>query len=103
MKRWLRQIWSRCAWLLWSAFMLYVFFRLSDSPLRLFRDAPAVGVFILLGFLIVYLPLLYLLYRYCTRERRRARLGLCAACGYDLTGNLSGTCPKCGAAVAASV
>jgi hypothetical protein len=26
---------------------------------------------------------------------RRDR-GLCPACGYDLTGNVSGTCPECG-------
>ena len=25
--------------------------------------------------------------------------GRCQACGYDLTGNLSGTCPECGTAV----
>ena len=32
-------------------------------------------------------------------ERQRAdrrRAGLCPACGYDLTGNVSGTCPECG-------
>ena len=27
-------------------------------------------------------------------ERRRQ--GLCARCGYDLTGNVSGVCPECG-------
>jgi hypothetical protein len=27
---------------------------------------------------------------------RRARRGLCLSCGYDLTGNASGTCPECG-------
>ena len=26
----------------------------------------------------------------------RLRHGLCLACGYDLTGNVSGTCPECG-------
>lgn len=26
----------------------------------------------------------------------RERLGLCRSCGYDLTGNISGTCPECG-------
>ena len=26
----------------------------------------------------------------------------CSRCGYDLTGNVSGTCPECGAAVAAA-
>jgi len=30
-----------------------------------------------------------------TRRRRRSR-GQCVACGYDLTGNLSGVCPECG-------
>jgi hypothetical protein len=29
----------------------------------------------------------------------RLRRGLCVKCGYDLTGNLSGTCPECGTAV----
>lgn len=31
----------------------------------------------------------------------RKRLGLCPSCGYDLTGNVSGTCPECGTPVAA--
>jgi hypothetical protein len=26
----------------------------------------------------------------------RTRRGLCASCGYDLTGNVSGKCPECG-------
>ena len=30
--------------------------------------------------------------------RNRRRPGGCAACGYDLTGNVSGVCPECGAA-----
>jgi len=30
------------------------------------------------------------------RERRLARVGCCAACGYNLTGNTSGRCPECG-------
>lgn len=34
------------------------------------------------------------------RRRRRGRLGLCPRCGYDLTANVSGTCPECGAFVA---
>ncbi len=35
------------------------------------------------------------------RWRRRYRLthGLCLACGYSLTGNVSGVCPECGTAV----
>jgi hypothetical protein len=35
------------------------------------------------------------------RRARRARLSLCPACGYDLRGNESGTCPECGTAVKA--
>jgi hypothetical protein len=30
---------------------------------------------------------------------RRRRLGLCVACGYNLTGNVTGACPECGCAV----
>jgi hypothetical protein len=30
------------------------------------------------------------------RRFRRIRLGRCLACGYDLTGNVSGRCPECG-------
>jgi hypothetical protein len=30
------------------------------------------------------------------RRWRRRRKGLCTACGYDLTGNVSGVCPECG-------
>jgi hypothetical protein len=34
------------------------------------------------------------------RARRRRDGGFCTRCGYDLTGNLSGTCPECGTRVA---
>jgi hypothetical protein len=33
------------------------------------------------------------------RDRRGILPGHCQACGYDLTGNMSGTCPECGKAV----
>jgi len=33
--------------------------------------------------------------------RNRRRRGGCAACGYNLTGNVSGVCPECGAAAGA--
>lgn len=31
------------------------------------------------------------------RRRRRRRKGSCVKCGYDLTGNVTGECPECGA------
>ena len=31
------------------------------------------------------------------RRWRRRRRGLCLKCGYDLTGNVTGICPECGA------
>lgn len=30
------------------------------------------------------------------RRQERGARGLCPSCGYDLTGNTSGTCPECG-------
>lgn len=33
------------------------------------------------------------------RRWRRRRHALCLKCGYDLTGNISGTCPECGSKV----
>ena len=35
------------------------------------------------------------------RHWRRRRKGFCQKCGYDLTGNESGTCPECGTEVKA--
>jgi hypothetical protein len=35
------------------------------------------------------------------RRRRRRLRGLCVQCGYNLTGNVSGTCPECGHALEA--
>jgi hypothetical protein len=36
------------------------------------------------------------------RARGRDRPGHCVACSYDITGNTSGVCPECGAAVGAN-
>jgi len=33
-------------------------------------------------------------------RKRRMHDGGCLACHYDLTGNVSGTCPECGTAIA---
>jgi hypothetical protein len=45
------------------------------------------------------LPLARTARRMGTRNRRRP--GHCPACGYDLTGNVSGVCPECGKGVGA--
>jgi hypothetical protein len=49
-------------------------------------------------FLLIGLPTGWLWWR----DRRRVPAG-CCACGYDLTGNVSGICPECGRAVAGAV
>lgn len=36
-------------------------------------------------------------------ERRQRRLSVCSACGYDLTGNVSGVCPECGTPIPGDV
>ena len=39
--------------------------------------------------------------RYAAMIDQRRKSGQCLHCGYDLTGNLSGTCPECGSRAAA--
>ena len=53
----------------------------------------------ILVFALAILPLLWL----WRRRRRMAleRVGCCATCGYNLTGNVSGICPECGKAISA--
>src|SRR5688500_10095318 len=40
-------------------------------------------------------------FRAAWRAIRPGAAGRCLACGYDLTGNVSGTCPECGTAIPA--
>lgn len=42
----------------------------------------------------------YVAWRRGQREAARMGRGQCTACGYDLTGNVSGVCPECGSAIA---
>jgi hypothetical protein len=49
------------------------------------------------GLILAPVALFVLLEIPALRRDRRWRRGLCARCGYDLTGNVSGVCPECGA------
>jgi hypothetical protein len=58
-----------------------------------------------LGLTLLALPPLLWLATHLRRlivRRRRRRLGLCLRCGYDLTGNTSGTCSECGEKIEAA-
>lgn len=37
-----------------------------------------------------------------SKKQTGSRHGFCAACGYNLTGNVSGVCPECGTPIAAT-
>ena len=57
------------------------------------NDMLAVGAVMLLATVgLIAMPL----------SRRQPDPRLCTRCGYDLTGNVSGTCPECGTGVAAA-
>lgn len=53
------------------------------------------GVPLWLTFLVLIAYPAVAFYRGPLRRYRRRRCGLCVACGYDLTGNVSGVCPEC--------
>ncbi len=48
----------------------------------------------------IIIPLVWLVARWW-KHRRRPLPNHCPSCGYDLTGNVSGRCPECGATVSA--
>jgi hypothetical protein len=51
-----------------------------------------------LAALLSFLPAIFMLRMRLVR-RRRALVGHCLGCGYNLTGNASGICPECGTAI----
>lgn len=64
------------------------------------RTGPVNGSYLSIPFwplllLFMLLPVLWAVG--AARQRRNRRIGLCPSCGYDLTGNVSGVCPECGA------
>ena len=59
------------------------------------RGAFEVVIPLWVPFLIAAVPTCMLWYR----DRRRAPLGECKRCGYNLLGNVSGICPECGTPV----
>ncbi len=67
--------------------MAWNYFDYRQHPTRLFFP-------FWLPFLLPALPTSWLFW---SDHRRRTRVGHCAMCGYDLTGNTSGKCPECGA------
>lgn len=61
---------------------------------------PRISVIVAVPFWMVSLvTLIYplIVFRRRLRQRHRRRRGACLACGYNLTGNVSGVCPECGA------
>lgn len=68
-----------------------------DPPLRKMVQVVTVRLpcWLLLVLCIAYLGIAFV--RGSIRRWRRTRPGLCTSCGYNLTGNISGVCPECGA------
>ncbi len=69
-------------------------------PALFVNDVMAVIPFWLI--IAVLLPPWWLMGRKVRRRKRWASRGRCLSCGYDLTGNESGACPECNAAVEAA-
>ncbi len=79
---------------LFSPHLFGVFLSL-DYPFASGRmRAVAVPHGLVIGLLLAYPAVAFV--RGPVRRWRRRRRGLCVACGYNLTGNVSGVCPECG-------
>ena len=71
----------------------------STEPNRHVSGAPHPKFTLVLPFWLIMLALSVapcLAYLRRRRNRRLKASNLCRACGYDLTGNVSGVCPECG-------
>ncbi len=86
-----------------SAGILFIVFFPDDRWTPFFRQGGnahpgrvwTVVVPLWIPFLLVAVPTAFLFWR----DRRRIPPGHCRKCGYNLTGNVSGVCPECGAEV----
>jgi hypothetical protein len=68
----------------------------ASSPREVVLRLPLAAFILLFGLA----PALALFHRMRIRSRRKKE-NLCLTCGYNLTGNLSGTCPECGTQITA--
>ena len=78
----------------WIALGVTLFFWVITWPqiLPSDRDLPPCHMMFLIG-----IAGAWTLFEFCKSRRARYGAGRCARCGYDLTGNVSGVCPECGA------
>lgn len=78
---------TACAIKMWPMINLFRFEQRGPDRLY-FLALPGYVALVVFALMLVVLP------------RRRIRVpGRCSRCGYDLTGNVSGVCPECGARV----
>jgi hypothetical protein len=95
---------NRVAW--WTGLLMWTWVLIDQSGLdKDFGNTshPQLQRFLFWPILILlWCPAIYawLKGRRQNRRNKRIALGLCLDCGYDLTGNVSGTCPECGGKVA---
>jgi hypothetical protein len=71
------------------------FVNVDSSPREVVLRIPLAAFILLFGLA----PMVAIFHRMRIRSRRMKE-NLCLTCGYNLTGNLSGTCPECGTQIA---
>ena len=75
-----------------------------DAPwvMRIFCVELASLAILLLSGVVVFMGTLrwFRGFAWSAEIERKRRHGRCEACGYDLTGNVSGVCPECGTKIA---